>query len=472
MNLYELICHTENSTDNKLSPADQSLIIKAVMQRPKEGLLITDHSGTVMLVNRAAEQLYNINASQVVGCNVSQLAKSGILNQTLVQRVINNKRAVNVIQSTDTNKTIFTTAFPVFDKAEALRFVIINDRDVSLLRHLIEAVESDETGQKASRLEYDDHEFDVGIMEGMVVRCPAMYEVLRFAVRAARYDIPLVLTGESGVGKSMIAQLVHRLSNRRQSPFVHLNCGAIAGNLLESELFGHEQGAFTGAAAKGKQGLFETADNGTLFLDEIGEVPLNLQVKLLKFLETHEILRVGGIKPIKINTRIIAATNRDLEDMVQKGSFRADLFFRLNVVPTHVPALRDRREEIKPLVAMFLKRFNKEFKTKKTMSDAVLDALNDYDFPGNVRELENLIKRLIAMSEGNSIRIKHLPRALRRDFVDQRILKGDALTDYQQKVAAFEKKIIMDAIQKYGSQRKAADALGLNQSTLSRKIKK
>lgn len=455
-----------------LSSVDLSLIMKAVLQRPKDGLFITDHCGTVVLVNQAAERIYNVKASQLVGCNVSQLAKSGILNYPLVQRVIKNKRTINVIQTMHANKTIFTTALPVFDEADTLRYVIINDRDISLLRHLIEAIESDEAGPKASRLEYDDDEFDAGLMDGIVVQSPAMYKVLRSAVRVARFDIPLVLTGESGVGKSMIAQLVHRISDRRQSPFVHLNCGAISENLLESELFGHEKGAFTGAAAKGKQGLFETADNGTLFLDEIGEIPLNLQVKLLKFIETNEILRVGGIKPIKINTRIIAATNRDLEEMVQNGTFRADLFFRLNVVPTHIPSLRDRREEIKPLAAIFLERFNKEFKTKKTISDAVLDALKDYDFPGNVRELENLIKRLIAMSENDSIRIKHLPQALRKDFVDQRILKGDALSDYQQKVAAFERKIIMDAIRKYGSQRKAADALGLNQSTLSRKIKK
>ncbi len=454
-----------------LNAEDNELILGAILKRPKDGLFVTDHTGKVVMVNQAAEKLYNISASQVIGHNVQDLAKSGVWNLILALRVIKKKHTITVIQKLQKNRTILTTAIPIFDNSRSLRFVLVNDRDISMLRHLFEALDAEEAIPTPSRFEFDDREFAADEMDGMVVHSPAMIEVLRTAVRASRFDIPLVFTGESGVGKSMIAQLVHRLSERRDSPFVHLNCGAIAENLLESELFGYEGGAFTGAAAKGKPGLLESAHNGTLFLDEIGEIPLNLQVKLLKFLENHEILRVGGVKPIKINTRIIAATNRDLDEMVRQGIFRGDLFFRLNVVPTWIPPLRNRREEIEPLALIFLKRFNKEFNTQKTISDTVLDTLSAHDFPGNVRELENLIKRLIAMSEGNTINIKHLPQALRNDFVDKRIYKGDALTAYQQKVTAFEKKIIQDAISKYGSQRRAAEALGLNQSTLSRKLK-
>jgi transcriptional regulator with PAS, ATPase and Fis domain len=304
-----------------------------------------------------------------------------------------------------------------------------------------------------------------------VVRSATMAEVVRTAVRAARFDIPLVISGESGVGKSMLARLVHHLSPRRNGPFMDLNCGAIAPNLLESELFGHEKGAFTGATTAGKKGLFEVAHRGTLFLDEIGDVPLSLQVKLLKFLESKSLMRVGGVTQIRIDTRIIAATHRDLEEMVAQGGFRSDLYFRLNVVPIQIPPLRERREEIEALTSHFLERFNAEFGARKVITKSARMTLCEYGFPGNVRELENLIKRLVTMTEGDFIRIKHLPQMLLQARPCGSDCSSETLSSYQEEVAAFERRIILSAIEKHGSQRKAALALGLSQSTLSRKLK-
>ncbi|MBC2745308.1 MAG: sigma 54-interacting transcriptional regulator [Desulfosarcina sp.] len=280
-----------------------------------------------------------------------------------------------------------------------------------------------------------------------------------------------MLTGESGVGKSMVARLIHQLSDRRNGPFIDLNCGAIAESLIESELFGHERGAFTGASSTGKRGLFEVAHDGTLFLDEIGEIPLPVQVKLLKFLETKQILKVGAVSPQKINTRIIAATNQDLETMVDGGKFRSDLFYRLNEVPIHIPALRERSEDIDPFIQHFLARYNKEFNTRKIISKTVREALCQYRFPGNVRELENLIKRLVTMTEGDFIRLKNIPALLLKSIPGATRCSNDELQTYQQEVASFEIKIIKDAIRRHGSQRKAARALGLSQATLSRKLK-
>ncbi|WP_022667842.1 sigma-54 interaction domain-containing protein [Desulfospira joergensenii] len=453
-----------------LSEEDRNRIFKAIMQRSRDGLFVTDHTGKVVMINQATEEMCEIKSSQVIGRNVKDLVRMGMWNHAVALRVINEKKIISRVQTIHNKKKILTTGIPIFDSTGRLRFVLTNDRDVSTLSCLFETLELQEPLETPLRFELSEYSKAADEMEGIIVHSAVMANVLNKALRTARYDIPLVFTGESGVGKSMIARLVHRISSRRDQPFVDLNCGAIAENLLESELFGHEKGAFTGASLKGKKGIVECADNGTLFLDEIGEIPLNLQVKLLKFIESREIRRVGGTSSKKINVRIITATNRNLEEMVKMRSFRGDLFFRLNVVPIKIPALRERREEIKPLALMFLNRFNKEFNTRKTLSKTVLETLIHYDFPGNVRELENMVKRLIAISEGDLIRVKHLPQALRSDFADKQVFGEDAMTDYQQTVAAFEKQIILEAVRKHGSQRKAAQALGLNQSTLSRKI--
>lgn len=243
-------------------------------------------------------------------------------------------------------------------------------------------------------------------------------------------------------------------------------------SLIESELFGHESGAFTGASATGKKGLFETAHNGTLFLDEIGEIPLPIQVKFLKFLETMELIRVGGTRSVKINTRVIVATNRNLEQMVADGTFRQDLYFRLNVVPITIPSLAERPEDIVPLARSFLARFNKEFKTQKQFSKTVCQVFSQYPFPGNVRELENLVRRLVTMTENDFIDLGDLPPLPKG--VDMASIEAEPLREpaYQKEVAAFEYTKLKAAVEEYGSQRKAAKALGISQSTLSRKLKK
>lgn len=454
-----------------LREKDITTIFKAIMQRSKDGLFVTDNAGKVVMINRATEKMCDIKASNVIGRNARELVRLGMWNHCVASRVIEEKKAITMIQTTRRKKKILTTGIPIFNEADELMFVLINDRDITTLSYLFETLEVSEVEKAPVRFELSEYGMAADEMEDIVVRSAAMADVLNSAMRAARFDIPLVFTGESGVGKSMIAKLVHRLSERRNGPFIDLNCGAIAGNLLESELFGHEKGAFTGAASNGKKGLVEGADKGTLFLDEIGELPLDLQVKLLRFLESREMRRVGGVDTIKIDTRIIAATNRDLETMVHEGTFRSDLYFRLNIVPTHIPSLRERRDEIEPLSMFFLERFNKKYKTRKILSEAVRKALNEYHFPGNVRELENLIKRLVTMTEGNLIRPKHLPPTLLKDFAPCSPTGLQGLTQYQRAVVLFEQRLIKEAVAKYGSQRKAAKILGLNQSTLSRKLK-
>ena len=454
---------------DRLNAKDFELIFESIMKHSKDGLFVVDSTGMVVMVNHATEEMFDFKSSQVLGRNVKDLVDEGFYEPSVSALVIKQKKAISLIQTTRSKKKILSTGIPIFNDHGKVLFVLVNDRDVSHINQLAQTLHIEDIQEESLRMDFSDLGLAANYFESMVIRSPAMEKVIRTAVRAAKYDVPLLITGKSGVGKTMIAKLIHQLSDRRHFPFADLNCGAITASLIESELFGHESGAFTGASHKGKKGLFEIADKGTLFLDEIGEIPLPAQAKLLKFLESMELMRVGGVKPIKINTRIIVATNRNLEQMVEERSFRSDLYFRLNVVPLEIPALSERKEEIVPLAAFFLNQFNKKFKTCKILSKQAQNLICEYAFPGNVRELENLIKRLVTMTEGDIIEEKHLPSIFSRGD----ILRTDSIKkeNYKETINAFELKTINELIKKYGSQRKAAKVMGISQSTLSRKLK-
>ncbi|BAE86541.1 hypothetical protein DSY4752 [Desulfitobacterium hafniense Y51] len=281
-------------------------------------------------------------------------------------------------------------------------------------------------------------------------------------------DSTVLILGESGVGKELIAQLIHRASHRSEKPFIKINCGAIPANLLESEFFGYEAGSFTGALKEGKKGLFELADGGTLFLDEVGELPLEHQVKVLRAIQEKEILRVGGKKTIKLDIRIIAATNRDLEAMIREKAFREDLYYRLNVVPMTIPPLRQRKEDVIPIALELLARYNTAYGYQKWIHPEVMDCLLNYDWPGNIRELENTIERLVvtsmddcitkdAMAEIKSIDVHPAP---------------NGLTSLKAFLEKEENRLLEEAYRLMGSTRKAAAVLGISQSSMVKKMKK
>jgi len=452
-----------------LQPEDFELIFESLMTHSKDGLFVVNRDGMVVMVNRATEKMFEFQKKDVLGRNVRELVKEGFYEPSVSLKVIRQKKAISLIQTTRYQKKILSTGIPIFDDHREVRFVLVNDRDISHINMLAHSLYPEELPEEALRMDFSDVDLASTELEKMVVKSPAMIKVIQTVIQAAKFDVPMILTGDSGVGKSMIARLIHQLSRRRNYPFVDLNCAAITPSLIESELFGHESGAFTGASATGKKGLFETAHDGTLFLDEIGEIPLPIQVKFLKFLETMEMIRVGGTCPVKINTRVIVATNRDLEQMVANGAFRQDLYFRLNVVPITIPPLSERLEDIVPLALSFLDRFNQEFQTQKEFSQTVCQVLSQYHFPGNVRELENLVRRLVTMTEKDFIDLEDLPPMLAG--VDLKKLSREQQgAGHQDEVAAFEYRKLKDAVDRHGSQRKAAQALGISQSTLSRKL--
>ena len=313
----------------------------------------------------------------------------------------------------------------------------------------------------------------------LIYRSKAMSKIVSMLYKIAVVDSTVLITGESGVGKEVIANEIHQLSFRKDQPLIKINCAAIPESLLESELFGYEQGAFTGATKHGKAGLFELANEGTLFLDEIGDMPLSLQAKLLRVLQEGEIMRIGGQKPIKINVRIIAATNQDLPAKIEKKEFREDLYYRLNVIPIDIPPLRKRREDIVPLIQYFLKIFSESFHVKKTFSKRVTDVLEKYDWPGNVRELKNVVERMIVTSDSKEIGIDNIPKYI-LDSIEtpyhpshqRSAIEIHEIMPLKQAVAQVESQLISMVAQESSNLYEIAKRLGVNQSTISRKMQK
>lgn len=305
-------------------------------------------------------------------------------------------------------------------------------------------------------------------ISGIVARSPQMKNILTVCKTVAKVDTTIFMLGESGVGKGLLAHFIHHQGHRSKGPFIKINCSAIPPSLIESELFGYEEGTFTGAKKGGKIGLIESAKGGTLFLDEIAELPTTLQVKFLQVLQEKQFIRVGGSKLVKANIRIIAATNRNIVKMVQEGSFREDLYYRLNVVPIEIPPLRERKEDIEVLVYYFLKKFNELYTVKKCMSKDVVDRLCQYPWPGNVRELSNIIERVVVTTFRKKITLSDLPLHVR----EYNSLISEKNLGFKEEVELFKAKKIQEAYKELGSSYKVAKKLGISQRTAARLIKK
>lgn len=318
------------------------------------------------------------------------------------------------------------------------------------------------------------------LTEDFIFKSRAMQMIMEEIMRVSKYDCNVIIFGSTGVGKEKVANLIQKSSDRKMQAFVKINCGAISPNLIESEFFGYEKGAFTGANATGKKGYFETANNGVMFLDEIGELPLEMQAKLLRVIQDGEFYRVGGTTPIKTNVRIISATNRDLEKFVEEGLFRRDLYYRLNVVPIRIPDLSERTDDIPALVNLFLSKYGKKFGTNRGITESAMDYMKRQPWPGNVRELENAVQRLMISAQGEDITLMDVMRDNHGELFEGGNFgreepdgaEKETEIDLQHAVEEYEKGLIKYACEKYGSTRKAAKAIGISQTQLVRKKKK
>jgi PAS domain S-box-containing protein len=437
-----------------------------------DGLWICDHDGRVVRVNRASEKMSGVKEAEVLGRRMEELVAEGIFDKSATLEVLKNRTAVTLIQRLKDGRHILVTGNPVMDQRGNIRLVVVNARDISELNRLHAELEESRALKEKYHSELNHLHRSQKTSSKIVIRSASMQRVFDTAMRIARVDSSVLITGESGVGKGLIAGLIHEASVRGEGSLIHINCGTIPDNLIEAELFGYEKGAFTGAQQQGKAGYFEMAAGGTLFLDEIGELPLALQVKLLHFLETNEVVRIGSTRSRKINARILTATNRNLERMVAEGAFRKDLFFRLNVVPLAIPPLRQRMEDIPPLIHFFLDKFNRKCGFQKTMSSAAVDCLRHYPYPGNVRELANLIEQLVVLTPGDRIDHDDLPGAVQLGSREPCRLVPAEPENLKQIVQNVERQVIVNALKAGGTLRSTARQLGIDHSTLSRKIKR
>jgi len=434
-----------------------------ILDSISDAIFIDDAQGFTIWINKASEELYRIKREDVIGKHVSFLEREGIFTPSVARLVMEQKKEVTIIHQNRDGKRLLTTGIPIMDAENNMTKIITTTHDTTELVNLqneLESVQNALSGLNAAEG-----------FGGIVANSPAMYNVIQLTKRLADVDSTVLITGESGVGKGVIARLLHENGSRKGYPFVKVNCGAIPENLIESELFGYESGAFTGSRREGKKGLFETADKGTIFLDEISELPLNLQVKLLQVIQEREIVRVGGVESIPINVRIIAATNKDLLTLVNEGKFREDLYYRLNVVPINIPPLRERPEDIIPMIRIFLNENNKKMKEHKEIDSKAIAILIKYPWPGNVRELQNIIERLVITTKGSTILPQNLP-----SFIHEAVKGGDTRIPAAKSLKAAlehaEREILLKAKKQYKTTRAMAKALGVSQPTIVRKLQK
>jgi len=463
----------EKNGKNSSFHCDDKLLgvqLNAIIDSSFDGLWICDGEGRVIKINRASEEINNIKAEDVLNKKMEDLVKQGFIDRSVTIEVLKTRTAVTMVQKLKNGKQVLVTGNPVFGKNGEIDLVVVNDRDITELNKLRAKLDKTRALSQEYRFKLSRLDIKKDLFSDLVIRNEVMYRVFNRAMKVAKADSIVLIQGESGVGKGLFASLVHKASKRKEGPFIRVDCSAIPESLIESELFGYKGGAFTGAMANGKPGHFEMAEGGTLFLDEIGELSLGIQVKLLRFIEENEVVPLGGTASKKIDARIIAATNRDLDDMLKNATFRRDLFFRLNVVPLKIPPLRERSEDIPSLVHYFLNKFNSKFKTHKTIRPRAVDALCRYSFPGNIRELANLIERFVVLSSENEITSEDLPSHVTHEVTERTINKTENGWDLRKSVEMLEREIITRALNEFGSQRKAAVPLGINQSTLARKI--
>ncbi|MGI6685201.1 MAG: sigma-54 interaction domain-containing protein [Bacillota bacterium] len=455
----------------KVILSDKNSILFEALEASSEGILIADHQGKVLYINKSYEDITGLKKERMLGKNLQTLLDEKIFNISASLLVLENKKTITIMHHYVTGKQALTTASIIYDDTGTVIGVINITRNISkLIKLKKELSESCHSNDYISEIEYD---YQLLKHEGFIYKSNSMKNLINFAAKIAAFDSTILIQGESGTGKEVLARFIYQHGSRKDGPFIKVNCASIPTNLFESELFGYVPGAFTGASKMGKRGLFELANNGTILLDEISELPLLVQSKLLRIIQEKEVLPVGGITPIKLNVRIIACTNKDLKKEVSLGNFREDLFFRINVVPISIPPLRERSEDIPELILYFLEKLNKQYKKTVVILPETIRMLSNYHWPGNVRELENLIEFLFITNTNDEITIDQLPIHI----IANQILKDHALNKYipsrlDYMLDIFEKHILISVLGNYNSMNRAAEFLGIHPSTLSRKIKK
>ena len=449
--------------------------IQSVLDAITDSIHIVDKDGYIVAANLAWSTRLGIPMDRIIGRYLTDVVREYYFSeqclrktsatwkmrdkeyeQSVAFRVIREERSV---WDFFCQGCLFATGTPIFDENGKVSYVLTVIKDMTK----ISEIDSEDLANHGNAIETSVTNKD------MLGNSPEMTHIRTLISDVAPTDATILITGETGVGKELVASEIQRQSLRNEKPFIRVNCSAIPETLMESEFFGYEKGAFTGAAKNGKPGLFEAADQGTVFLDEIGEFPLALQPKLLRAIQERTIVRVGGVAPIPIDVRILAATNQNLKELVEKKLFREDLYYRLNVIPICLPPLRTRGDDIIQLAQHFLHEYNEKYSREKYFSKTALHMLLEYKWPGNIRELRNLAERLVVVGSKQEISAAKVQRFINGS--DSQVSFEDTPLTFKQATDYLHRSLIESALNKYDSTYKAAASLGMSQSTLIRRAK-
>lgn len=446
---------------------------KRIIDNIEEEIFITDEYGFVQFLNPYAEKVCGVTLSEVVGWHVDDLERNGIISSSMTKEVFRHHKTCNRMVELHTGEVVLATGIPLYSKNGSLCNVLSTSKNVAELRNVLTHLEELASELDEKRSQIDNLRQKVISQENYVMESPSMQRVERNIQKVAPTDATVLIEGEIGAGKEVIADLIFKFSNRKDKPFIKINCAMIPEHLLESEFFGYESGAFTGASRSGKKGKIEMADGGTLFLDELGEMPLSLQAKILEVLQDREIVRVGGVKRIPVDVRIIAATNRDLRSMVADGSFRRDLYYRLNVMTIFLDPLRRRTDDIIPLSNLFLKKCNARFGKSKVFAPSVLTYFLHYHWPGNVRELMHTIEHLVIASDADVITVADVDDVLRgEDSRREEPAEAIAISSLKLAKQQLEINMVKKAYETFRSSYKVAEMLGVSQAAVMKILKR
>lgn len=442
-------------------------IFKTIFNSLNIGIHIVDHKGVTIFYNKVCEEIEGLSEKWIIGKNMKKLVTQGVYSESIAIEVIERGKEISKIQRVN-NKYIHSTGVPIY-KDGKLIMVVANIVDITKIEEL--KLKYNEIKDMNIRIQNELsmlNELETK-RNSIIYRSKKMQKIVELALRVSKVDSTVLIEGESGVGKGVLSKHIHNNSSRRNKPFVKVDCSSLSENLIESELFGYEAGSFTGANREGKSGLLQMADGGTLFLDEIGELPLKFQVKLLGVIQDKVFQKVGGNEDIRIDTRIIAATNRDLQSMVEMGTFRKDLYYRLKVVKIKIPPLRERREDIVLLINYFLNKHNKNYNYNKTISSSVMKMLINYKWPGNIRELENEVERLVVISETDIIKKGDV---LEGDISKRKTLELDEEKTFKENVYEYERILLKEYMDESKDIHQLSRKTKLEKSTLRKKAKR
>ena len=455
-----------------MDPKFNDRFFKDIVETLSYEIFVCDAKGIILYLNPASQFLTGRLKENIIGRHINDLVADGTISQSVTMKILQERKPCKLIQKVNNGNDLLIFGMPIFDENNELKYVVSTAQDIAELSSINNSLLEENYNLQHELKILSKLKEDYMSMQDTMYVGETYKHIVNELIRVAPLDIIILIQGETGTGKTGIAKMVHQFGKNPKGPFIKINCGTIPENLFESELFGYEEGAFTGAAKGGKIGKIELADNGTLFLDEIGELPLAMQVKLLDFIQEKTITRVGGHKKITVNTRIIAATHRDIKAMSEEGSFRQDLYYRLEVFPIYIPPLRKWNDDILPLAQFFLYKLNKKYQRLKYFSKDIAAPLKQYEWPGNIREMEHLIERLYLQEEGNELTGKTFSRLIDKKETAAETIHCSDIVPLKAAKAEIEKQLIQKAYKIYRSSYEVAKALDIDQSTVIKLKKK